>query len=118
MAEKWEVRFPTFEGSVNFVATADYWNLLHINPRPNEMQIVFNSERRGTWATEERIPYPQCMADVGLVLQVVSTDNAYDIYHNGVKIHSFRYRHNPADSYVNSITMTKGETNVSCRKIE
>lgn len=114
MAEKWMVTFPTSEGSINFYATVR--TVLHVNPRPNEGQIVFNDQVAGKWGSEERIPLPRC-GNNELVLLVVATNNAFDIFHDNIKIHSFSFRHNPSSHWVNSTSMTQ-EKHVWVRKLE
>lgn len=66
---------------------------LHINPRRDQGEVVFNSRGGGSWESEERHTIPSVMHElVPFELKIIAKSSKFKVYANGKKIAKFNAR--------------------------
>ncbi|XP_052058661.1 uncharacterized protein LOC127698939 isoform X1 [Mytilus californianus] len=82
-----------FAINLHYGLTTDSDVALHFNPRIEQGQVVFNSRTDDSWADEERIDIPQCIAErKPFEIKIVTKSSKFKVYVNGTKVKKFESR--------------------------
>ena len=82
-----------FAINLHYGLTIDSDVALHFNPRIEEGEIVFNTRTEDSWAEEERIDIPSCIAErKPFEIKIVTKSKGFKVYVNGSKCKKFASR--------------------------